>query len=89
MKRTEQDRGDPLVAVSAKVTDDTYLVALNDFEDVMKANLDLLSTRGWIDMPISYRNGRRALLTLDKGAAGKAVFDQVIKEWAALGKPGN
>lgn len=89
MKRTEQDRGDPLVAVSAKVTDDTYLVALNDFEDVMKANLDLLSTRDWIDMPISYRNGRRALLTLDKGAAGKAVFDQVIKEWAALGKPGN
>ncbi len=89
MKRTEQDRGDPLVAVSAKVTDDTYLVALNDFEDVMKANLDLLSTRGWIDMPISYRNGRRALLTLDKGAAGKAVFDQVIKEWAALGTPAN
>lgn len=89
MKRTEQDRGDPLVAVSAKVTDDTYLVALNDFADVMKANLDLLSTRGWIDIPVSYRNGRRALLTLDKGAAGKAVFDQVIKEWAALGTPGN
>lgn len=89
MKRTEQDRGDPLVAVSAKVTDDTYLVALNDFQDVMKANLDLLANRGWIDIPISYRNGRRALLTLDKGAAGKAVFDQVIREWAALGAPGN
>ncbi len=89
MKRTEQDRGDPLVAVSAKVTDDTYLVALNDFQDVMKANLDLLANRGWIDIPISYRNGRRALLTLDKGAAGKAVFDQVIREWAALGTPGN
>ncbi|MHA7968245.1 DNA polymerase III subunit gamma/tau domain-containing protein [Rhizobium sp. CAU 1783] len=89
MKRTEQDRGDPLVAVSAKVTDDTYLVALNDFQDVMKANLDLLATRGWIDIPVSYRNGRRALLTLDKGAAGAAVFDQVLKEWAALGKPTN
>ncbi|MBW8282111.1 MAG: hypothetical protein K0M55_00795 [Rhizobium sp.] len=89
MKRTEQDRGDPLVAVAAKVTDDTYLVALNDFEDIMKANLDLLATRGWIDIPITYRNGRRALLTLDKGAAGAAVFDQVMKEWAALGGPGN
>lgn len=89
MKRTEQDRGDPLVAVAAKVTDDTYLVALNDFEDIMKANLDLLATRGWIDIPISYRNGRRALLTLDKGAAGAAVFDQVMKEWTALGGPGN
>ncbi len=87
MKRTEQDRGDPLVAVSAKVTDDTYLVALNDFEDVVKRNLDLLSTRGWIDIPVIYRNGRRALLTLDKGTDGAAVFTQVMKEWAALAAP--
>ncbi|WP_159950764.1 hypothetical protein [Rhizobium sp. 18065] len=87
MKRTEQDRGDPLVAVSAKVTDDTYLVALNDFEDVVKRNLDLLATRGWIDIPVIYRNGRRALLTLDKGTDGAAVFTQVMKEWAALAAP--
>ena len=84
MKRTEQDRGDPLVAVTAKVTDDTYLVALNDFEDVVKRNMDLLSTRGWIDIPVTYRNGRRALITLDKGTTGGNVFDQVIREWAAL-----
>lgn len=89
MKRTEQDRGDQLVAVSAQVTEDTYLVALNDFEDVIKKNLELLSTRSWIDMPITYRNGRRALLTLDKGAAGTAVFDAVLKEWGALGSAGN
>lgn len=84
MKRTEQDRGDPLVAVTAKVTDDTYLVALNDFEDVVKRNLELLSTRGWIDIPVTYRNGRRALITLDKGTTGGNVFEQVLREWAAL-----
>ncbi|PZU84668.1 MAG: hypothetical protein DI528_14065 [Shinella sp.] len=89
MKRTEQDRGDPLVAVSAQVTEDTYLVALNDFQDVIKQNLDLLSTRSWIDMPITYRNGRRALLTLDKGPAGTAVFNAVLKEWEALGSARN
>ena len=87
MKRTEQDRGHPQVAVSAKVTDYTYLVALNDFEDVVKRNLDLLATRGWIDIPVIYRNGRRALLTLDKGTDGAAVFTQVMKEWAALAAP--
>lgn len=84
MKRTEQDRGDPLVAVTAKVTDDTYLVALNDFEDVVKRNMELLSTRGWIDIPVTYRNGRRALLTFDKGTQGATVFQQVMREWAAL-----
>ncbi len=84
MKRTEQDRGDPLVAVTAKVTDDTYLVALNDFEDVVRRNMELMSTRAWIDIPVTYRNGRRALITLDKGTTGTNVFDQVIREWAAL-----
>ncbi|MFN3717465.1 MAG: hypothetical protein ACK4UW_01025 [Rhizobium rhizophilum] len=84
MKRTEQDRGDPLVAVTAKVTDDTYLVALNDFEDVVKRNMELLSTRGWMDIPLTYRNGRRALITLDKGTTGGNVFEQVLREWAAL-----
>ncbi|RKE83892.1 hypothetical protein [Rhizobium sp. AG855] len=84
MKRTEQDRGDPLVAVTAKVTDDTYLVALNDFADVVKRNMELLSTRGWIDIPVTYRNGRRALLTFDKGTQGANVFQQVMREWDAL-----
>ncbi len=87
MKRTEQDRGDPLVAVTAKVTDDTYLVALNDFADVIKRNMELLSTRGWIDIPVTYRNGRRALLTFDKGTQGANVFEQVMREWAALQPP--
>ena len=84
MKRTEQDRGDPLVAVAAKVTDDTYLIALNDFQDVVASNIELMRTRNWIDIPITYRNGRRALLTLDKGTDGAALFESVIKEWAAL-----
>jgi hypothetical protein len=85
MKRNEQDRGDPLVAVAAKITDDTFLIALNDFQDVVARNLDLLGTRNWIDIPVTYRNGRRALLTLDKGTTGAAAFESVLKEWAALG----
>lgn len=85
MKRNEQDRGDPLVAVSAKITDDTFLIALNDFQDVVARNLELLGTRNWIDIPVTYRNGRRALLTLDKGPTGVAAFEAVLKEWAALG----
>ncbi|OWK24435.1 hypothetical protein AJ87_22470 [Rhizobium yanglingense] len=28
MKRTEQDRGDPLIAVPAKITDDFHMIAL-------------------------------------------------------------
>ncbi|MHC2524298.1 hypothetical protein ACVIEM_001383 [Rhizobium leguminosarum] len=70
MKRTEQDRGDALIAVPAKITDDFHMIALNDYPDARKANLDLMSTRNWIDIPITYRNGRRAAADDGKGRYG-------------------
>ncbi|MGO7203837.1 hypothetical protein ACCT30_21650, partial [Rhizobium ruizarguesonis] len=85
MKRTEQDRGDALIAVPAKITDDFHMIALNDYPDARKANLDLMATRNWIDIPITYRNGRRALLTMEKGGTGTDAFNTAIKEWTALG----
>ncbi|MGQ3278867.1 MAG: hypothetical protein ACT6WE_20290, partial [Shinella sp.] len=85
MKRTEQDRGDALIAVPAKITDDFHMIALNDFPEAIAKNTELLRTRNWIDIPITYRNGRRALMTLDKGAAGAEAFDTVMKAWATAG----
>ncbi|TNB48695.1 hypothetical protein FF124_06085 [Martelella lutilitoris] len=85
MKGTEAARGDPLIAVSAKITDDLYMLALNDFDQARAQNLALLGDRNWIDIPVTYRNGRRALLTLEKGTTGMAIFDRAIQEWQALG----
>ncbi|TPW30909.1 hypothetical protein FJU08_09580 [Martelella alba] len=85
LKETEAARGDPLVAVSAKITDNLYMVALNDFDQARNQNLTLLQDRNWIDIPVTYRNGRRALLTLEKGTTGEAIFDRAIQEWQALG----
>jgi hypothetical protein len=85
MKQTEQDRGNALVAVPAKITDDFHMIALNDFPDARSTNLDLLRTRNWIDIPLAYRNGRRALLTLQKGPDGQKAFDDAIREWSQSG----
>lgn len=85
MKRTEQDRGDPLIAVPAKITEDFHMIALNDFPDAISRNNELLKSRDWIDIPITYRNGRRALITLEKGASGAEVFNTVMNAWNALG----
>ncbi|MCA1492470.1 hypothetical protein [Sinorhizobium alkalisoli] len=85
MKRTEQDRGDPLIAVPAKITDDFHMIALNDFAEATKVNTELLRSRSWMDIPITYRNGRRALLTLEKGATGTDVFNEALQAWSALG----
>lgn len=84
-KQTEQDRGNGLIAVPAKITDDFHMVALNDDADARKVNGELMKSRSWIDIPITYRNNRRALITLEKGATGTEAFDKVLAEWNALG----
>ena len=40
---------------------------------------------GALEIPLTYRNGRRALLTLSKGATGTDAFNKVIGEWTARG----
>ncbi|NVD41477.1 hypothetical protein HT585_21655 [Ensifer sp. HO-A22] len=85
MKRTEQDRGDALIAVPAKITDDFHMIALNDFPEVVGSNTELLRSRGWIDIPLTYRNGRRALLTLEKGQSGNEAFSQAMRAWGSPG----
>jgi hypothetical protein len=87
MKQTEQDRGDALIAVPAKITPDFHMIALNDFPDARARNLELLRTRNWIDVPLIYNTGRRALLTLQKGPEGTTAFDEATREWQALSPP--
>lgn len=83
MKNKEQDQGDALIAVPAKITDYFHMIALNSFADAVKTNLELLKTRDWIDIPLVYSNGRRALLTLQKGPEGEKVFNEVLASWQA------
>lgn len=82
MKNTEEQPGDRLAAISAKIDTTFFVVGLeNDDPEVVATNLQLLSRRNWIDIPISYSNGRKALITLEKGASGVAVFDKVLAAW--------
>ena len=83
MKQTEQDQGNPLIAVPAKITEDFYMIALNDLTEAVQTNTQLLRTRNWIDIPVIYSNGRRALITLEKGTSGTEVFNQALDIWAA------
>ena len=88
-KQTEQDRGNSLIAVPAKITDDFHMIALNDDADARKVNTELMKARSWIDIPVVYRNNRRALLTFEKGSTGSEAFDKALAEWAALGPTAN
>jgi hypothetical protein len=81
LKDSEQAAGSALLGIPAKIADGFFLVALNDSKPEMDANLNLLSKEQWIDVPLVYKSGRRALITMEKGVAGEKVFDEAMKAW--------
>ena len=81
MKSTEQARGESLVGVPARIDAGYFLIALNNLEQAQQTNLGLLETANWIDVPITYLTGRRGLVTLEKGTAGKKVFSDALADW--------
>ncbi len=81
MKTTEEAPGEPLVAVPVKVSEGYFLIALDNLTQAVAVNTQLLKESAWIDVPIVYGTGKRALITLEKGGTGERVFDEAFKDW--------
>ncbi|MCO6387125.1 hypothetical protein [Aliihoeflea sp. 40Bstr573] len=84
MKDTEQAAGNPLIGIPAKIADGFFLVALSDSSAEVEANTTLMRRQNWIDIPITYGSGRRALMTMEKGIPGDRVFQEALRAWAEL-----
>lgn len=83
LKDTEEAPGNPLIGIPAKIADGYFLIALNDSKAEMDANLQLLGRQNWIDIPVVYKSGRRALITMEKGIPGEKAFEEAMKAWQA------
>jgi len=81
MKNSEQDAGNPLLGIPAKIADGFFLIALNDNKAEIDANMNLLQRQSWIDIPMVYKSGRRALITMEKGIPGDKIFQDTLKSW--------
>ena len=84
LKQSEQGRGENLIGVPARVADGYFLIALNNLDEAKVKNENLLQTGYWFDIPMQYRTGRRALMTIEKGVAGASVFAEVFSAWTAM-----
>ncbi|MCF4099707.1 hypothetical protein [Maritalea mediterranea] len=82
MKDQELAQGTTLVGASVRVVDNSFLFAMSGAENDVARNLELLGQNGWLDLPLIYGTGRKAILTLEKGAAGTEIFENVLAEWA-------
>lgn len=81
MKVSEQARGIPLVGQAVRVTNGFFFVGLSGFDMDRTNNLQALKTRPFFDIPMRYDAGRRAILTVEKGAAGDRAFEEALQAW--------
>jgi hypothetical protein len=79
LKEAEMTRGAPLSGLS--VESNFFLLGLSAVESEKARNLQLLRERGWFDIPIVYKNGRRAIVAIEKGDPGERAFAEAFK-WA-------
>lgn len=82
MKDQELAQGTTLVGASVRIIDNSFLFAMSGAETDVARNLELLGQNGWLDLPLIYGTGRKAILTLEKGTSGTELFEEVLAEWA-------
>ncbi|WP_185983305.1 hypothetical protein [Aureimonas mangrovi] len=83
LKPTEQARGEPLIGVAGKISDGFFIIALNDLQQAVDNNTALMRDEQWIDIPMAYSSGQRALMSLEKGTPGERVFNEALDAWAS------
>jgi hypothetical protein len=79
MKLGEQTPGSSLSGRAVKVTSGAFLFGLSSVESEKERNLELLK-RGWLDIPLVYGSGRRAIVAIEKGADGERAFKEAFTD---------
>lgn len=81
MKASPQSSGQPLVGAVVPVTDNFFLVGLSETDFDRRRNIDEMKRRAFIDIPLAYENGGRAVLSIAKGESGEDVFTRAFEAW--------
>jgi hypothetical protein len=81
LKNEEAVRGTPLAGLPVPVKDNVFLIGLSNLQGDTERNIDLLRTRNWIDLPIRFASGQRAILSFEKGVSGEQVVNEAFNQW--------
>jgi hypothetical protein len=81
MRREDNPFGDKIAGVSVQVTPNFYLVGLRKGAAESAYNLELIRSRGWIDIPMEMSDKRIAKLTIEKGPAGDQTLATASTGW--------
>ncbi len=71
----------PLAGLAVKVTNGYFLIGLSAVEIDVQRNIEMLKERDWLDIPLVYTSGKRAILALEKGTPGQRAFTEAFRAW--------
>jgi hypothetical protein len=81
MKQAEQTQSTVLTGAAAKVTTGYFLIGLSAAPSDRERNIQMLRERPRLEIPMVYTNSRRAILAMQKGAAGERAFTAAFNAW--------
>ncbi|GLS21741.1 hypothetical protein GCM10007874_47580 [Labrys miyagiensis] len=81
VKHAPQVTGTPLDGVLMKVTTGVFLMGIADPFNEKGRNAKMLQDNEWFDVLFAFDNGRRAVITFEKGPAGDKVFNDAMVAW--------
>lgn len=74
------DRGIPLYG-TVEQRGDNFVVLLANSQSEGEQNVRLLNARSWIDVPVRLRNGKRLIVTFEKGTAVRDMMRGTFRQW--------
>ncbi|MFC6491979.1 hypothetical protein [Ancylobacter dichloromethanicus] len=80
-KASEGAQGAPLVGLAVRVAPNYFLIGLSSLDTDVQRNLSFIMSRNWLDLPLVFENGRRAILVLEKGDEGNQAFREAFQAW--------
>jgi hypothetical protein len=83
MRRSEDEeaRSVPLAGAALNVGEGFFWVGVSNSDAVQARNLRLANEVSWFDIPIVYKNNLRAILSIEKGASGREIFEKAFTAW--------
>ncbi len=59
----------------------SFLIGLSSVGADMQRNNELLKEQSWIDIPVVYGDGKRAIIAVEKGAPGERALNDAFAAW--------
>jgi hypothetical protein len=81
VKNEETARGSALAGAAVKVTDNFFLIGLTAVDIDRTRNIELIQQRSWVDIPLVYGDGVRALIAFEKGRDGTRAIADAFAAW--------